>query len=152
MSDISKRLNELERVAKANEPSDEYKKLYPLAPLEFTKLQFEQGKDAQVLTEIWHGVIDDYEQEHLDELHACLKANTLPPWRRILFLERLKKNTNSLEKRRRFDKEYGLPPDDKTDNLIKNLNTEIEQQESLEQVLTRRALERYKQYESEGKI
>lgn len=114
MSDISHRLAELERIAKANEPNDGYTELYPLAPLEFTKLQHEQGVDGEKLTEIWHGVVDDYEQEHLDELDECLKANTLPPWRRLL-------HPNGYEQR-------------------------------LAQTLNARALKRYEQYKSEGKI
>lgn len=85
MSDINHRLAELEKHAKANEPSDDYKDIYPLMPFEFTGL-IKQGEPEQALTEIWHEVIDDYEQEHLDELQTYLKDKTLPPWRRLVDL------------------------------------------------------------------
>ena len=114
MSDINHRLAELEKIAKANEPNDGYKELYPLAPLEFTTLQHKQGVDGEKLTEIWHEVVDGFEQEHLDELDDYIKANTLPPWRRRLHLK------------------------DDEQRLAQELNT--------------RALKRYEQYKSEGKI
>lgn len=92
MSDINQRLKELERVAKANEPSDDYKHIYPLTPLEFTKLHHQKGEDAELLKKIWHKTVDDYEQEHLDELQACLRENKLPPWRYLVYLGDRPKN------------------------------------------------------------
>ena len=86
MSDISQRLKELERVAKANTPDESYKNRYPLLPFEFSQLILEQSEPKQALVEIWHEVVDDYEQEHLDELQTYLKDKTLPPWRRLFDL------------------------------------------------------------------
>ena len=97
MSDISQRLKALEQVAKANEPDESYKDVYPLMPLEFTNLIYKQGEPEQALAEIWHEVIDDYEQEHQDELHAYLKKNILPPWRRLVDLSTRQKNLKTDE-------------------------------------------------------
>ena len=152
MSDISQRLKTLEKVAKANEPDESYKDLYPLMPLEFTNLIYKQGEPEQALAEIWHEVIDDYEQEHLDELHAHLKENLLPPWRRIIDLSERKKNLASLEKGKRYDEALGLKPDETVDFLIDGLKGEIKDLTDCEQVLTKRALELYERRKSEGKI
>ena len=121
MSDINHRLAELEKVAKANEPSDYYKDLYPLAPLEFTKLQ-KQGESNEVLTKIWHKVVDDYEQAHQDELRTYLKDNTLPPWRRLVDLSGRKRNGDTIQEQE-----------------PNNLTAE----------LTERALQLYRQYKSD---
>lgn len=152
MSDISKRLNELERVTKANEPDQHYKDIYPLMPLEFTKLIYKQGEPEQALKEIWHEVIDDYEQEHLDELNAYLKENILPPWRRLIDLSDLKKNLTTLEKNKTYDEQLGLEPSETSQRLIKGLKVEINDLQDREQVLTKRALELYERRKSEGKI
>ena len=152
MSDISQRLKTLEKVAKANEPDESYKDLYPLMPLEFTNLIYKQGEPEQALAEIWHEVIDDYEQEHLDELHAYLKENMLPPWRRLIDLENRKKNLATIEKGRRYDKELGLDPSETSGRLLKGLKVEIKDLTDREQELTKRALELYERRKSEGKI
>lgn len=152
MSDISKRLNELERVAKANEPNDDYKNIYPLMPLEFTELIYKQGEPEQALVEIWHEVIDDYEQEHLDELHEHLKANILPPWRRLVDLSERKRNSASFDKCMRYDKELGLEPSESDKEFSRLAKLEVEVLENQEQILTKRALELYERRKSEGKI
>lgn len=129
MNDISQRLKELERVAKANEPDEGYKNIYPLMPLEFTKLE-KQGEPKQALVEIWHEVVDDYEQEHLAELKEHLQANPncLPPWRHLLpqLLDRPKNGSGQVE------------PQTKHRTLYDQL--------------TKRALELYERRKSEGKI
>ena len=106
MSDIGQRLNILEKVAKTNAPDEGYKDIYPLMPLEFTNLIYKQGEPEQALVEIWHEVIDDYEQEHLDELHEYLKANVLPPWRQLVDLSDRRKNSASFDKRLHYDREH----------------------------------------------
>lgn len=152
MSDISQRLATLEKVAKANAPDESYKDLYPLMPFEFTNLIYKQGEPEQALAEIWHEVIDDYEQEHLDELHAYLKENLLPPWRRLVDLSKRKKNLKTFEKHKEFDKKLGLKTDEQTHRTIKWLHAEISELENQENVLTKRALELYERRKSEGKI
>ena len=128
MSDISQRLKELERVAKAKEPNEGYKDIYPLMPLEFTKLE-KQGEPEQALTEIWHEVIDDYEQEHLAELKEHLQANPncLPPWRCL------------------------VPLSDRPRNGSGQVEPQTERR-TLYNQLTKRALELYERRKSEGKI
>lgn len=152
MSDINQRLKELERIAKANAPDESYKDLYPLMPFEFTNLIYKQGEPEQALVEIWHEVIDDYEQEHQDELHAYLKENILPPWRRLVDLSKRKKNLKTFEKHKEFDKKLGLKTDEQTHRTIKWLHAEISELENQENVLTKRALELYERRKSEGKI
>ena len=127
MSDINKRLNELERVAKANKPNEGYKNLYPLMPLEFTKL-IKQDEPEQALAEMWHEVVEDYEQEHQAELQEYLKANDLPPWRRLLDLT------------------------DRTQNGGNNKPQTKGRGRELESELTNRALKLYERRKSEGKI
>lgn len=128
MSDISKRLNELERVAKANEPDQHYKDIYPLMPLEFTKL-IKRGEPEQALIEIWHEVVEDYEQEHEDELQQHLKAkpDCLPPWRCLIPLaDRPKDESGTVEPQT--------------------------ERRGLYDELTKRALRLYERRKSEGKI
>lgn len=152
MGDINQRLKALEQVAKANAPDEGYKDIYPLMPLEFTNLIYKQGEPEQALVEIWHEVIDDYEQEHLDELHAYLKAGVLPPWRRLVDLSTRQKNLKTFEKHKEFDKKLGLKTDEQTHHVIKGLKAEINELQDQEQVLTKRALELYERRKSEGKI
>ena len=151
MSDINQRLKELERIAKANAPDESYKDLYPLMPFEFTGL-IRQGEPEQALVEIWHEVIDDYEQEHQDELHAYLKENILPPWRRLVDLSKRKKNLKTFEKHKEFDKKLGLKTDEQTHHTIKWLKAEINELQDQEPLLTKRALKLYERRKSEGKI
>lgn len=152
MSDISQRLKTLEKVAKANEPDESYKDLYPLMPLEFTNLIYKQGEPEQALVEIWHEVIDDYEQEHLDELHEHLKANVLPPWRRLVDLSDRKRNSASFDKCLRYDRELGLEPSEDDLKFSELAKLEVEVLENQERVLTKRALKLYERRKSEGKI
>lgn len=152
MSDINQRLKALEQVAKANAPDEGYKDIYPLMPLEFTNLIYKQGEPEQALVEIWHEVIDDYEQEHLEDLQGYLKAGVLPPWRRLVDLSTRQKNLKTFEKHKEFDKKLGLKTDEQTHHVIKGLKAEINELQDQEQLLTKRALKLYERRKSEGKI
>lgn len=149
MKAVISRIEQLEKIAKLKEPKNNFKDIYPLTPLEFTKLE-KQGADRGLLTEIWHEVIDGYEQEHLDELDACLKENMIPPWRRLMFdLSRHKKHLNTFEKHQAYDRQLGLEPDKTRERLIKDLKAEIDDTRKQEQALIKRALEIYKRRKSE---